>query len=275
MAEDLLGPLRDGPLPPLAPAALLRARGEQRRRRRRVALGAAAAVALVLVGGTAVALSGLGETDELRPAPFATSEPERSPAASPRRWFLPDVLLTPEEAARAELPGWVVDESVEPDSLAPAADPCREGRIPLDDRVTDLGERVMGSRREAGGSSLHQEVYRYETAADAAAAFAEYEEQYARCAEVQDPNNDPGWTIRSEVRQREGAADSERLLVRAVPCGPAGGCIAHFATYTMLLREAEAVTVVTYLISEDGDPAEDAESLLAAVQERLRRVVTR
>ena len=42
----------------------------------------------------------------------------------------------------------------------------------------------------------------------------------------------------------------------------------------MLVREAEAVTLVVYLIGEDGDPAEDAASLLDAVQERLRRVVT-
>ncbi|TAL12156.1 MAG: hypothetical protein EPN99_17080 [Frankiales bacterium] len=229
----------------------------------------------MLAGGTAVALTGLGEPDELRPAPFASSEPERSPTPSPRPWFLPDVLLTPEEAGRAELPGWVVDPTVEPDSLAPAADPCREGRIPLDDRVTDQGEQVMGSRREVGGSSLHQEVYRYETAADAAAAFAEYEQQYSRCPDEPDPAGDgPGSTIRAEVRQREGSPDSDRMLVRSIPCGPDGGCVPHFATYTMLVREAEAVTLVVYLIGEDGDPAEDAASLLDAVQERLRRVVT-
>lgn len=142
--------------------------------------------------------------------------------------------------------------------------------MPLDDRVRDQGERVMGSTREVGGSSLVQELYAYESPADAEQAFAEYEQRYDRCASVQDPNNAAGWTIRSEVVDRSDGG----VLVRRIPCSPEDACTEHFSTYTMLVREAEALTVVAYMIGEDGDPAEAARALLAAVQEQLRQVVS-
>ena len=277
MAEDLLGPLRDRPLPPLASGATLRARGEQRRRRRRVALSSAVALTLVLAGGGALALSGRDEPDALRPAPFASPapEPSDSPSPPPRAWFLPDAFLSAEEAARAEWPGWVVDEAAVPDNLTTVADPCRSGEIPLVDRVGDQGERVMGSTREAGGSSLLQEIYRYDSASDARKAFEEYEQQYARCASVPDPNVDgEGWTIRSEVRRAELTPLGASLLVRRIPCDPGGACTEHFSTYEMVAQRAEALTVVGYTIGEDGDPAEEAAALLDAVQSRLAQVVS-
>lgn len=284
MAEDLLGPLREGPLPVLSPASSIRARGEQRRRRR-AALSASAVVVVggVLAAGAAVTLTGGGGGDELRPAPFASPAPSSSaptPSAAPAPvapvgWFLPDAFLAAADAARVEDPGWVVDEAFEPDSLTSTADPCGERRIPLDDRVRDQGEQIMSSRREAGGSSLHQEIYRYETAEDAALAFGAYEQQYARCASVPNPDADgPGWTTRSEVRRQELTPSGGSLLVRRIPCAPEGGCTMHFATYTMVVRHADAVTVVTYMIGEDGDPADEAEALLEAVQRQLARVVS-
>ena len=131
----------------------------------------------------------------------------------------------------------------------------------------------MSSQREAGGSSLLQEVYRYATATAAEQALAEYEQQFSRCSDTQDPNADEGWTIRSEVVDRQAGSGGTRTLVRRVPCSPEGACTEHFSTYTMLVREVDAVTVVLYTIGEDGDPIEWARPLIAAVQERLREVV--
>ena len=90
MSDDLLTPLADGAVPPLAPAALVRAAGERRRRRQRVLAGAAA---LMLVGiGTALAVgaSDRGGPDTLDlVAPVATpptASTSRCRGTDPSAW---------------------------------------------------------------------------------------------------------------------------------------------------------------------------------------------
>ena len=436
MTDDPLGPLRETPLPPLAPAAALRARGEQRRRRQRFAVAGATALTLALVGVTGAALT--GGADELRPAPFAGESPETdalwdalldpkdvepvlggawddlrggessfspqlegcpataaafpssarfltdgttvlgqgislyadsaasdaafqellsslracgesSPAyelfdsgaqvmsrvfgqqlvqgeptrpfsvervgravvtlvlegrpeldpalteaaaqevretlgepvdgptpirsSAPGPWSTADALLSPEQAGAAEQPGWTVSASFVADDDSPVADPCGEEKVPVAEGRREQTERAMGSTREAGGSSLVQEVYRYDSAASAERAFAAYEQQYARCASAPNPDaGGPGWTTRSEVMDREVGPAGRRLLVRRIPCSPEGACTEHFSTYEIVVQQADGVSVVGYTIGEDGDPIEWARPLVVAVQERLRAV---
>ena len=273
MPTDLLGPLGDEPVPPLAPAAVVRARGEQRSRRRRAALAGATALTLALAGGVGIALGVPAGTDALRPEPYATSgtgepTPTPTPPAPARDWSLSDAFLPPEVAAEAELPGWKVVSRLDPED-GPVADPCRDGSPPMSEAVTEVAARAMGSTREAGGSNLAQEVYRYDSPDSAAEAFAVHEQRYARCAEVPEQSGPDGQSVRSEVVART----ADRLLVRRIPC-MSGGCAAHFSTYEMVVRVGSAVTLVAYAISEDGDPAEEAHALAAAVERRLRDVVS-
>ena len=224
---------------------------------------------LVLIGGSTELepdLPGLADAAVARAggtSPTSTADP------SARDWFLPDAFLPPVQAAEAELPGWMIQDSHAPDDITSVADPCQEGTLPLADQIRDQGEQAMGSEREAGGSSLLQEVYGYSSATTAEQAFAEYEQRYTRCASVQDPNASEGWTIRSAVVEDTGA----RVVVRRIPCSPEAACAEHFSTYVFLVRVADAVTVVAYTIAEDGDPAEEARALAAAVERRLREAV--
>ncbi len=75
--DDRLAALGDGPVPPLAPASDLRARGARRRTRARAALGGGAAVVVLLAGGGAyAALSG-------PPEQLDTASPTPSPSPTP------------------------------------------------------------------------------------------------------------------------------------------------------------------------------------------------
>lgn len=283
--DDRLAGLRSTPVPPLAPAAAVRARGDRRRSRHRAALAAAAALAAVgVLGAVALSAGGSAKPDSLQPAPFASEpagatampapspllDPEPSPVMKeppPAPWAMTEAFLPPEAAGEAEQPGWTVTSQLDPQD-GPVADPCREGSAPLAEEVVEVVGRAMGSSREVGGSNLAQEVYRYSSPQSAADAFAVYEERYARCAEVPDDQAPEGQTIRSEVVDRA----PDRLLVRRIPC-MSGGCTDHFSTYEMVVRVQDAVTVVAYAIAEDGDPAQDARALVAAVERRLREVV--
>ena len=75
---DPLDRLSDTPVPPLADAAVVRSRGEQRRRRARVALTGLGAAVLLSGGGLAYGLSGGGGPDTLTPAAAPTSTPTAS-----------------------------------------------------------------------------------------------------------------------------------------------------------------------------------------------------
>jgi hypothetical protein len=129
----------------------------------------------------------------------------------------------------------------------------------------------MSSTREAGGSSLAQEAYRYSSSVVAHDAYLEYVARFQRCSDMPDPNGFDGSTIRSELIGPGDPPSGDRLLIRRIPCQE-GSCTEHFASYVMVVREADALTVVGYAIAEDGDPLEQAGRLAIAVHEHLRRV---
>lgn len=235
----------------------------------------AAVVAVARVGLWLVLVGGSPELEPELPrladaAVARAGGTSAAPTAGPpaRDWSLSDAFLPPEVAAEAELPGWKVVSRLDP-ADGPVADPCRDGSPPMSEAVTEVAARAMGSTREAGGSNLAQEVYRYDSPDSAAEAFAVHEQRYARCAEVPEQSGPDGQSVRSEVVART----ADRLLVRRIPC-MSGGCAAHFSTYEMVVRVGSAVTLVAYAISEDGDPAEEAHALAAAVERRLRDVVS-
>lgn len=70
-----LDPLRDGPVPTLAPPSTVRARGDQRRRRARAAFAGTGVALVALAGVTGVALGDLTGRDALRPEPLASTAP--------------------------------------------------------------------------------------------------------------------------------------------------------------------------------------------------------
>lgn len=206
----------------------------------------------------------------LPPDPPAPDQPP-PPAGAPSTWELADAFLPPEAASAAEQSGWAVVQSYKAEA-APLADPCEEGAAPLAREVESSAERGLRSSREAGGSSLAQEVYRYSTPPAGEDAFRLYTERYYRCAEVQDPNGSSDMTIRSQVVELDERPDGSRLVVRRVPC-TAGSCADQFATYVFVVRSADALSVVAYAISEDGDPRADALELARATEKHLEAVV--
>jgi hypothetical protein len=168
-------------------------------------------------------------------------------------------LLTPEDAAQAEEPGWSV--STPADGLpSPLLDPCGDGQVPGSDAVASVAERAMSSEREAGGSLLQQVVYEFRDIASADQAFTAYREAYERC-----PASPSGESYYEEVQPAEDLSflSGERLLVRQTSCPP--GCNAPFASYAYVVRNTYAVTVARYEVGEDGDPAEPGRQLLRAV----------
>lgn len=173
------------------------------------------------------------------------------------------MLLTPEEASAAESPGWAVDPSGTVDG--PVLDPCGDGTVPRQAAVTGATAQVLSSRREAGGSSLLQEVYAYETPRDAEAAAGELAEAVRRCPSSPAEQAPADHRVeRSVVPLRDDA-----YLVRQVYCGPE--CTDLYTTYVLVARSGALLSTAAYAIGEDGDPGGSARNLLLATADRLAR----
>lgn len=215
--------------------------------------------------------------DEACPQDFPSASAPTSTSASPTpasgpTWEPAAAFLSPEAAAQAELPGWRVDEEYEPEA-GPLLDPCGEADFPRAENVVASDERAIGSQREAGGSRLTQEVFRYSSPQAAAGALAGYADAVERCPERQSPQAPEGYTDRYSVVELTEADGVQRLLVRRQPCAPQGQCTAHFRTYLVAAKAGDGVTVADYGIGEDGDPQDDARALLVAAAEQLTAAV--
>jgi hypothetical protein len=81
--DDRLAALGSTPVPPLAPAELVRRRGEQRRTRARLAAGAAGLALVFAAGATAYGMSTGGDPGALQYAPPRTGQPSPAPSATP------------------------------------------------------------------------------------------------------------------------------------------------------------------------------------------------
>jgi hypothetical protein len=196
--------------------------------------------------------------------------PQEAPTTS--RSSLTDGFLPPDEAAQAtDQPGWRVTAPFTADP-APLADPCREGTTPVAAKVVEAAERGLDEEREHAGSSLVQEIHRYNSATAAHEAYRAYVDRYRRCARVPDPHGSDGDTIRWELIGPQDPPYGDGELVRRTPC-ISGSCVPHFSTYAMVVRVEDVLSVVGYSVREDRDPIEDAGRLLAAVGDHLREVV--
>jgi hypothetical protein len=167
-----------------------------------------------------------------------------------------------------------VDEEYEPEA-GPLLDSCGEAGFPRAEDVVASNERAIGSQREAGGSRLAQEVFRYASLQAAADALAGYADAVERCPERQSPQAPEGYTDRYSVVEQTDADGVQRLLVRRQPCAPQGQCTAHFRTYLFAAQAGDGVTVADYGIGEDGDREDDARALLVAAAEQLAAAVER
>ena len=281
MPDDLLGPLGDGPLPPLAPAAAVRARGDQRRRRGAAALAGATALSLVLGAGAASLLLGGEERDALQadPQPRVTSspsaEPTPTPATSPAPTQVPSpratqqaapaptstrrparpatgLLLTIEDAARAEPGDWRREGQ---DVEGPLLDPCSGGAAyPRDADVRESAATELLSRREAGGTSVVQTVAKYDTEEAARDAAAGYERAVRACPEREGDPQVEGSGRRHEVVSEEDVEGVPTLLVRSE--STCEGCVFGYA-YFAVQQSGDVVSVLVAEIGEDGDPGVD------------------
>ena len=198
----------------------------------------------------------------LPPEPGDVPQP---PPPVPDAPFPPgDAFLAPEQAAATGSPGWAVDRAYAP-GAGPLLDPCGDGAVPRADDVTARDERALASRREAGGSSLQQEVWVYRSADAAGEAVAAYLQAVQRCPSAPAPDSPPDHRVESSLL----VEGSSRLLVRRRACAPA--CTDLATTYALVASAGRGVTVATYATAEDGDPVEAARALLDAVTAQLAR----
>ena len=152
MPDEMFRPLEDGAVPPLAPAATVRARGDQRRARGRAAFAGTGALAVVLAFAGGYALVGGEQTDALRPPVAGTSpSPEVSPPAYDEDGCLIEVptepggglisLCVPSPAATpgsapSSAPSAVPSDAASPRSsptAAPRADDVLDALVTLQD----------------------------------------------------------------------------------------------------------------------------------------------
>lgn len=206
--------------------------------------------------------------DEPSPTPASSPAPTAAPAWDPAAAF-----LSPEAAAQAEEPGWTVSLGYAPEA-GPLLDPCGEGVFPRAHDVAASDEQAMSSTREAGGSGLAQEVFRYTSPEAAADALKTYADAVERCPEQQAPQSPEGYTNRFSVIEQTDVEGVRRLLVRRQPCTDQDQCTKHFRTYLFAAQTGDGVTVADYGIGEDGDPEDAARALLHAAAEQLGRAVT-
>lgn len=234
---------------------------------------ATACLALALL--TACGSSGTGQEAAGTPSPAGsrpTSPPTAATQAAGPGWEPAAAFLPPEAAGSAELLGWQVDQAYEP-AAGPLLDPCGADPFPLADEVVASGERALGSQREAGGSELVQEVFRYSSPEAAADALGGYVAAVERCPDRASPQSPEGYTERHSVVEQTDSGGVQQLLVRRLPCLPEGQCPAHFSSYLLAAQAGDGLTVAAYAIGEDGDPEADARALLVAVAEQLAAAV--
>ena len=127
----------------------------------------------------------------------------------------------------------------------------------------------MSSQREAGGSGLRQEVFRYFSAQAAASALDGYVQRAQRCPRPPVPGAGAvpdlaGHSLELSVVQRTGAT----VLVRGRYCAPE--CTDIATRYWLLAQDRDGLIVASYGTGEDGDPARPARALLRATAEALR-----
>lgn len=206
--------------------------------------------------------------------PEEATSPPASPSAatgSPGAWDLAAALLSPETAAAVEEPGWSVTEPYEPEA-GPVLDPCGDEQFPRSGAIAASTERELGSTREAGGSDLVQEVFRYTSALEAADAFAGYAEAVERCPATPDPAAD-GLDVRHDVVAEDEADGVRRLLVQRRPCVGPDQCPPLYASYYLVAQAGDGLTAASYARGEDGDPADAARAMLEAIADQLDRAV--
>lgn len=303
MPDEMFRPLDDGSVPPLAPAATVRARGDQRRARSRAAFAGTGALAVALAFAGGYALVGGEERDAVRPPVAGTSpspavsppaydengclalvpaepggpvpgsclaspaptrdaapsvapspaastaaSPQPSPTAAPRTYDVLAVLVTLQDADRAE-PGSWADTTTDDDG--PLLDPCAGGTdYPRDaDRVSRTAT-TLTAVREAGGTELRQTVARYVSPAAASDAFDGYGRAVRGCPSRPVTEGPPEATLTHELVETSGSGTDRTVLFRRVSSCPE--CSGGYE-YSAVQQLDDAVSVLVVGQGEDGD----------------------
>lgn len=184
---------------------------------------------------------------EVRGGPFAAPEPSLMkgpppPPPAPATWDAMDALLTAEDTTSVEPGDWVVS-GVPQERLL---DPCEGGtRYPTDEAVEATDRRGLEVRREAGGTQVDQEVYRYASAQDAAEAVAGYRRAVAECP------SEPETGILGGTRTHEivDSAGDGKLYVRVLTECPS---CAPYPSYLAVVQVDDGVAVLSVVVGEDG-----------------------
>jgi hypothetical protein len=178
-----LSALSTGPVPALAPAADVKARGEQRRNRARVALAGAAALVVVAGAGTAVALADRGKPDALQIAntPTPVAGPTEEPTDAPTQTAVPNGVFPSASELAQQLPeAWTAGPVTQP-VPSDEYDRC-DANVRLAQQRTGLATRDYMA---AGGRHLVTlSVALYASEDEAAGAFGHELEAMRRCPTV-------------------------------------------------------------------------------------------
>jgi hypothetical protein len=211
VADDpnLLEPLASGPVPALAPAALIRARGDQRLRRSRAVVAGGSALVVVAVAGTAILLTQGGRPSSLQ----VTTTP--SPTTSPSSALPGDANITwaafPTVTRMGVLfPGDWTSGSVQVTDDIADSDRC-------DPEVLLPASRAMVSRRLSTPGSQEAVVFMvqdFRTAEDAAAVFASKQGQIHHCPTVTTDGPGLGSQLTSTVLESSADAFTARNVQR-------------------------------------------------------------
>jgi hypothetical protein len=227
----------------LAPAALVRRRGEQRRARTRVGVGAAMAMVAVAIGGTAVALADRGGPPDsigyaATPTPTtAAPTPTPTPTAVPSGPRITWLAFTPVDRMSELLPGDWVSGTVQVYDYPDEYDRC-DATKPLGQQRTDLVSRDL--RTTDGRHLITLVVEGFPTAGDARATLGQRTDALRRCPVVPIDAPGAGSTDTATVATATERAITVRSVVREcqqdhADCKDAGSVYTTIASGRLLL----------------------------------------
>jgi hypothetical protein len=210
VADDL-NLLASGPVPALAPASLVRARGDQRARRSRALVAGGSALVVVVVAGTAILLTQGGKPSSLQIAHNPT--PTTSPASAPARPGDANITWAAFPTVTrmgALFPGAWTSGSVQVSDDIADSDRC-------DPQVLLPTARALVSRRLNTPGSQESVVFMaqdFDTAGDAAAVFASKQGQIHHCPTVTTDGPGLGSQLTSTVLDSSADAFTVRNVQR-------------------------------------------------------------
>jgi hypothetical protein len=234
-----LSSLATVPVPPLADASVVRARGEQRTRLTRASVAGAAALVVVASAGTAIALSSSGEPDSLQIA--NTPTPSTSTGRDPITW-----AAFPSIARMAELvpDQWLSGPLEEPD-FPDEFDRCTQQTLRPDQRI-GMAQRPMTTVDGRLGVDLLVEDYA--TSDEATRALAARLADVRRCPTV--ATDGPGAGSQDSASVRDSGPDHYTLDTVQTECQQDHALCSHTTLRSTTKRTGHLLLTVSTFSAE-------------------------